>query len=522
MVGAEQMAVKNANTNPWYVLMTLYGEQGESGFGNSLSPDYEPNLHDRNRRLWNAWVGKVLLSSNHAQVDTKVDITESEFAVNEFDWGEIRNRHESEMMKRNPSRFQYPGFPEDKSEISLVNIEFHRPVCWERFYFPLVLNVTGSTFKKGVIFSNAEFAQGACLKNVNFLDTTTFNKSRFRAFELNDVRFSGVAIFTNAEFKESVIFNNVRFESASFLNAKYVTKHPGRELYSLNIMFSNIIFEKQTDFSYSKFGDRARFNDVVFHGVVFFDSSTFQSAVDFSGTKFHERVSFKKAQFPLNYCVTGSHKYIADISFETVSFKAPTSFEEALFVNVWPSFEGTVLHSDSVFTPKDDYWPRVTGESDPIGHKTCSKIRKNQSIQGLIDGEHFFFRRVMDFQLNSCSRGMRLLFRGYGFFSDFGRSISRPLWSIFFLWLLGVFAIAGYLSSCSTLLPEETVQRPWLTAVALSFSNLFPMFGFGRTYLDWVDLPTVLEVYSAIQTVFSLPLLFFLGLGLRQQFKIDR
>ena len=181
-----------------------------------------------------------------------------------------------------------------------------------------------------------------------------------------------------------------------------------------------------------------------------------------------------------------------------------------------------MLHSESVFSAADGYWPAVTIESDPSGQRTCSKIRKNQSLQGLVEGEHFFFRKEMSFRLNSCNRCNRVLFLGYGLLSDFGWSIFRPLLAMFILWLIGVFAFAGYLSSCCALSPEELVARPWGAAIALSFSNLFPIFGFGRTYLDWVNLPTSLEVYSAVQTVFSLPLLFFLGLGLRQQFKIDR
>ena len=61
------------------------------------------------------------------------------------------------------------------------------------------------------------------------------------------------------------------------------------------------------------------------------------------------------------------------------------------------------------------------------------------------------------------------------------------------------------------------------TAAAFSFSNLFQIFGFGRLHFDTLvmkDLPTVLKVYAGVQTVAALPLLFFLGLGLRQRFRL--
>ena len=515
------MAVKNANTNPWYVLMTLYGEQVDSGFRNGIIASIDNNLDDRNRRLWNAWAGKLLLSRERKKVDTRNEIHEIEVECEEIDWKEIRSRHRNEMVKRNGQNFQYPGFPDDEDQISLRNIEFDHLICWDGFYFPLVLHLNGSIFKKGACSNGAVFSQGVYLEGVRFLDNTQFESSWFKSADFINTVFSGVALFSGVEFSENVKFNNVRFGLSSFRSAKFFTKQPKTESRSGTINFSNTVFEKSGDFCDAVFGGGTLFSGVSFLDNASFDRTIFCSAIAFSRTIFDNRVSFRAAQF-LSDRSTQLYNYPSTISFTSVDFKAPTSFEDALFESEWPSFESTVLHTESVFSLNDEYWPSVESKGNLTGQKTCSKIRKNQSSQGLIDGEHFFFRREMGLQMNSCSPGKRVLFLGYGLFSEFGRSISRPLWSMFILWLVGVFAIAGYLSSCCALSPEEFVQRPWGTAVALSFSNLFPMFGFGRTYLDWVNLPTALEVYSAAQSVFSLPLIFFLGLGLRQQFKIDR
>ena len=44
--------LRPANENPWYILMTLYGEQkGE---------EVDRELHEKNRRAWNAWSGHAL------------------------------------------------------------------------------------------------------------------------------------------------------------------------------------------------------------------------------------------------------------------------------------------------------------------------------------------------------------------------------------------------------------------------------------------------------------------------------
>ena len=42
--------LKPANENPWYILMTLYGEQDE---------DDIDDLHEKNHRAWNAWSGRA-------------------------------------------------------------------------------------------------------------------------------------------------------------------------------------------------------------------------------------------------------------------------------------------------------------------------------------------------------------------------------------------------------------------------------------------------------------------------------
>ncbi|KIC12292.1 hypothetical protein RA19_03400 [Leisingera sp. ANG-M1] len=114
----------------------------------------------------------------------------------------------------------------------------------------------------------------------------------------------------------------------------------------------------------------------------------------------------------------------------------------------------------------------------------------------------------------------RLPYLLFGWFSDYGHSIARPFWWLFVVWLLGTLVIAEHFVA-------ETAKplfgsNDW-TAMALSFSNLFPVFGFGRAYFsaDFLQaLPQHLKALSGFQTVASLPLLFFLGLGLRQRFRL--
>ncbi|MEJ2019032.1 MAG: hypothetical protein P8X51_12290, partial [Maritimibacter sp.] len=68
--------------------------------------------------------------------------------------------------------------------------------------------------------------------------------------------------------------------------------------------------------------------------------------------------------------------------------------------------------------------------------------------------------------------------------------------------------------------PDECLS--WTNALGLSFSNLFSFFGFGRLFFSEVleALPWYLQALSGFQTVSGFILLFFLGLGLRNHFRL--
>ncbi|OED48215.1 hypothetical protein AB838_12460 [Rhodobacteraceae bacterium (ex Bugula neritina AB1)] len=60
--------------------------------------------------------------------------------------------------------------------------------------------------------------------------------------------------------------------------------------------------------------------------------------------------------------------------------------------------------------------------------------------------------------------------------------------------------------------PDGVIARPIGVAMALSFSNLFLLLGFGGLEDLLAALPSVLKFFSGFQTAANLPLLFFIGL----------
>ncbi|WP_254604189.1 hypothetical protein [Leisingera sp. ANG59] len=169
------------------------------------------------------------------------------------------------------------------------------------------------------------------------------------------------------------------------------------------------------------------------------------------------------------------------------------------------------------------YWPASPAQDLETARESCAIIRHILAKQGLPEDEHFYFRREMHFAGKIGSIWQRLPYLLFGLFSEYGHSILRPTLWLLGVWALGFAAFWGYFSGCCVPAPHEVIERPMGSAMALSFSNLFPLFGFGRVYFGaefMMKLPAVLKTLSGFQTVASLPLLFFLGLGLRQRFRL--
>jgi len=88
------VGLRLANKNPWYILMTLYGEQeGE---------EIDWALHEENRRAWNAWSGQALSAEERegAAKSSKIEVTELEAWEDLSE--DIKTRFKAEYQRRNP------------------------------------------------------------------------------------------------------------------------------------------------------------------------------------------------------------------------------------------------------------------------------------------------------------------------------------------------------------------------------------------------------------------------------------
>ena len=411
-----------ANENPWYVLMTLYGEQD--------GDEVEDPLHEKNRAAWNAWSCQAMDDEARAEAAVSSRVMVAELSAWPALKAEVTELHRAAMRRRNGAGFAYPGLPDAADSVDMTNVAFA---------LRLVM-------------------QGAVFSELAWFDLAVF---------------SGAAVFSFATFSGQAWFGSATFSGeAGFISA-------------------------------------------TFSGEAWFHSARFSGNARFNSATFSARAHFPEARFGL----PGQQQ---EIIFIDSQFAQPTNFRDAIFQARYPDFAGAVLHDKTTFTDLPDLWPKGV-QSDPAQAKaskaSCATIRHSLGKQGLPEAEHFFFRREMGFAAQIGGWWQRLPYRAFGWVSDYGHSIARPAKCLFWVWFLPALAFAAFRV---TGVPVSDIFEV-LWSGALSFANLFPVFGFHRVWFDadkLACLPPGLKALSGAQTVVSLPLLFFLGLGLRTRFRM--
>lgn len=448
-----------ANENPWYVLMTLYGEQEGGDVKDRALAEQNKERRLRNRAVWNAWSCQQMTTEEQNKVSRQSGVPLEELkAWNSYSADldlrhmAVTTLHKAEMIRRNGPEFTYPGFPENDAQYDLSRIEIQTSIFCERYIFKNLFDCFETVFFEDAHFRNATFFGPA-----NFL-LCEFEKG----FNCAQSYFGGPAEFHGTICRGLANFNLTKFSSA----ATY------------------------TDFDFHYGAD---FEGATFSGVAHFKSATFEN---------------------------GGGRARHWISFVDCHFEKPANFQRAKFVDRYPNLSGAIFHDRTQFSVTTEYWPVGPLQDLELAKTSCATIRHILSKQGLPEEEHFFFRREMGFAAQIGGWWERLPYRIFGEVSDFGYSIARPA-----LWLLGMFIVIGMINHAVLQWGASLhgVGYHPVQAFALSFSNEFPLFGLQARWFEPEFLKVLnpwLKFLGGLQTVVALPLLFFLGLGLRTRFRM--
>jgi hypothetical protein len=537
--------LKPANSNPWYVLMTLHGEQ--------LGGEIDEDLHKKNVEYWNRLRGPVPQTS-YAQLFEKHGLifrSRDDGDIQE----DIKRAYQAQWIMRNPG-LEMPSIPNAHDKPNLSKTIFENLFAINNMYFGRMLDFSGSKFKKDASFIECGFCKTVDLSKVEITGKADFSHSYFLSdFVAKDMKALGSFITKEMAVDGDLDLSNVQVTGWATLNSMQIE---GRTTVVKGI------FKGKCNFDHSKFNDVADFEDAVFKGDIGFRSATFVNLTKFVFAKFHgdatfassifekeaifrktvfcNRADFPRVQFKgiTDFAESEFHAKGTErrpgIRFTDAIFSKSTSFRKCLFAHSYPEFTNSDIYPVTDFSADEKFWPSGITTPKKEARESCGIIRNLLAKKGLAEDQHFFFRREMMFTSHHETFIRRIPYQVYRCLSDYGDSIARPLYGITFVWIVGFVSLWAYFAGCqyfclegiSAHLPycmlPPTLKPEWdgWTAAGLSFSNLFPLFGFGRVFFNEVleALPPALKFVSGFQTVISLPLFFLLGLGLRQRFRL--
>ena len=373
----------------------------------------------------------------------------------------------------------------DLSNILICHPETGRAIVWHNCEFPAV------TFEKAVFVGAA-----------NFRDATFEGEANFR-----EVNFRGDSDFLATEFLEKAIFLNARFKG----KADFVTA----------------TFEGEANFRSTVFASEAKFQAVNFLGATTFEKVTFADEANFKQAEFVDKAIFEKTTF----------KGVAD--FHAARFGKTVIFGSSEWRAV-PDFVGTAFKDGMAIADLDTLQTSLTNHNldwrnDPTPATITDRLQALRKMAHDADDRP----RELDYfalELQSRYQGAGLikwLVWLYGLFSDYGRGILRPICWLMVLWAgcaLGYARLAVVWSDVSiweylaTLLSQSSGD-----ALTLSLVNALPALGVAsearKSSLEALYgcvecVPAVVHVIGVVEGVAAILLLFLIGLGLRNRFRL--
>ena len=293
--------------------------------------------------------------------------------------------------------------------------------------------------------------------------------------------------------------------------------------------FVSATFSGYADFVSATFGGPADFVSATFSGGAYFGSATFSGYASFDSVTFSGDAWFGSATFggPADFV---SATFSGGAVFISTEFESATRFDAARFLSAVPQFHAAKLYDNTTFFLPGNYrqnWPplsgtvAIEGRKDPVEVMPAAEQKRaynrlrlfyNKTLQ--VEEEQFFHRREMACKREMAGGLMRGVYGVYDVVSDYGYSVGRPALGLFALWQIGLLiGIAEKIDGVATL--------PFVGQIAgWSFANIFPFFGFRSLYFKDFEVTSLMAFVGGSQTVLGFILLFFLGLGLRNRFRL--
>jgi len=522
-----------------------------------VTKDETVALYARGKEAWNDWAEKRLAERAKLQAAGQ---WVSDLNVTETSDG----NEEATRQWLNDSRvdFTSSGFGSaDGSDATFADFLFPAEAVFNGAAFQCNTNFDGAIFKNMAQFRGTQFrGRSMSCQGAFFEGSANFSGAQFPY----DAFFSGTTfhenvLFEAVEFRGNSDFSSVRFvNGASFRNAKIGPVTFNHSCFTQEAIFAQATFTGAAIFSNAVFQSKATFRNAVFNNETFFNNARFDGVALFAVVIFREFTHFTDAAFAdeTSFVAMKGESYFTmrGATFNLLPDFAQAHFDEA------PRLDESIFNN----TPKLS--PHYPGRWRAL-KRVAIQAHDHEREQMFFAEEIKSLRGVEDFALPKPNHG-RPAWSGsgrywtglfYEFFSDFGRSILRPIigWcgvailsAAFFLqyhlsiskpattlyhWTLGTdkgppFSKLGCLSSPRHFGDQD---NPVAAAVYVSIHNGVVFSGLGRSDKlvqsygclyggneSSSSIPNLIVFVGFIQTLGSAVLIFLLGLALRNKFKI--
>lgn len=380
---------------------------------------------------------------------------------------------------------------------------------------------------------------------ISFFDSTFEGNVRF-----DNCQISGDEVnFHCATFKGDVNFAATKFGPGnhSFIETKFERKANFEQstFGEGNVDFSRAEFKKEANFKNSTFGNGdVKFNKAIFaDGSVNFDDAILgKGNVDFRGAIFGRgAVRFANLAFAgtARFTDLRNLEKCSQFSFEGCAFEKLFTFSlaendkgKAGRMGCPVDLRRTALKHDVVVQDincdyareakrnRENGFPKAADKDDSQRFRKLKELAVANRNHGKALEFHAQEIATQRGHYGSKSENLAMAFWQFWYWSlsDYGRSVLRPLVGIVVI----LFGFATVFWTCAT-------QKAGTFGDALIFSasNMFAFIPIGRTgraqstkALFCEDIPKEILLASGSQTLISVVLLFLLGLGLRNMFRI--
>lgn len=396
-------------------------------------------------------------------------------------------------------------------------------------------------FPGPVKFADVQFVRSISFKNAEFRRDVDFMRTKFKC----DVDFTEAKFLKRARFSEARFYGLAQFRKAHFSGRL----HLDRIVFAKDAVFAFAIFGQLVYAPHNEFHSYANFKGAHFDSRLLFTNSRFDGESVFRGVKF-KRANFYGVHFKhsLIKFVSSSFEKVPDLRASV--FATPANFQGAKFPYAARPGLARLL-------------AQAADRGDAAKYRRLKQIAAEAKDH---EGELDFFAKEIRAKrfYETEGRWANAINIGYELLSDFGRSVARPLIWLVLLTVFSAVAILGEYWSASSivltligtgaalLLPfgKGIGRRPSfvvgltvtalvgmflamhsetsIAAMKLSVTNAALLIGADK----WSIRDSACEaLYGCrkcmfgsflpyVQSTASLLLLFLVGLGLRNRFRI--